>query len=113
MPMTPLIPVTDIRRHIRSTRNDEDDYLLLLLSAAVSHFGDYTGRVLLPQDTAPENLNSEDIPMQPSIQQGLLLLIGHWYENREMTTDRPLSVAPAATYDLWSPFVWFHLGDSS
>ena len=101
-PVDQVLPVELIKMHIRSDRDDENEYLLLLREAAVSHFADYTGRVL-----------ATDVPVYPSIQQGLLLLISHWYENREMTTERPLSEAPAATYTLWSPYVVFCLGDET
>ena len=100
LPVDQVLPVELIKIHIRSDRTDEDDYLLLLRDAAVSHFADHTGQIL-----------ADDVPVYPAIQQGLLLLISHWYENREMTTERPLSEAPAATYALWSPYVVFCLGD--
>ena len=109
----PLIPADLIRYHLRSEREDEDNYLLLLLEAAVSHFEDHTGRSLVPYGVKSEDLNRDEVPMVPSIRQGLLLLIGHWYENRELTSERPLSEAPAATYALWAPYVLFHLGDSA
>lgn len=101
LPVDQVLSVELIRQHIRSDRQDEDDYLALLREAAMSHFADYTGQSL-----------AEDVPVYPAIQQGLLLLIGHWYENREMTTERPLSEAPAATYALWAPYVVFCLGDT-
>lgn len=100
LPVDQVLPIDLIKIHIRSDRTDEDDYLLLLRDAAVSHFADHTGQIL-----------ADDVPVYPAIQQGLLLLISHWYENREMTTERPLSEAPAATYALWSPYVVFCLGD--
>ena len=101
LPVDQVLPVELIKQHIRSDRQDEDDYLALLREAAVSHFDDYTGLAL-----------AEDVPVYPAIQQGLLLLIGHWYENREVTSERPLSEVPAATYKLWSPYVVFCLGDT-
>jgi len=59
------------------------------------------------------DLKEDEVPLYTSITHGLLLLIGHWYENREMVTERPLSEAPATTYTLWAPHIWHHLGDTA
>lgn len=109
--MTDLIDPDLIRQHVRCERDDQDEYLAALADAAVSAFEDYTGRSLVAPDTPAQALSGDQVPLTPSIRHGLLLLIGHWYENREMSSERPLSEIPAATTALWSPYRWFHLGD--
>lgn len=102
----PIVPLSVIKKHIRTERDDEDDYLLMLLDAAVCHCQDYTGLELVSDVNEP----GHDVPLYPAIRHGLLLLIGHWYENREMVTEKALSEAPAGTYDLWNPYVQYDLG---
>lgn len=109
--MTDLLELTLIKQHIRTDRDDEDDYLKVLAGASVEAFQDFTNRTLVVGDTLPEDLVDDEVPMNLTIQQGLLLLIGHWYENREMVTERPLTEIPSATHALWSPYKWYHLGD--
>ena len=109
--MTDLIDPALIKQHIRSERDDEDDYLTMLAGASVSTFEDFTGRTLVATDTVPEDLKDDEVPLTLSIQQGLLLLIGHWYENRELATEKALVEIPAASQSLWSPYKWYHLGD--
>ncbi len=84
--MTDLLELTLIKQHIRTDRDDEDDYLKVLAGASVEAFQDFTNRTLVDGDTLPEDLVDDEVPMNLTIQQGLLLLIGHWYENREMVT---------------------------
>ncbi len=109
----PLLSPELVKTHIRLTRDDEDDYLALLTQAAIAHFEDHTGRTLVSYGNFPDKLKDDEVPLYASITWGLLLLIGHWYENRELTTEKPLSQAPATTYDLWAPFVFYHLGDAA
>ncbi len=108
----PLLSLGLVKTHIRLTRDDENDYLTALTEAAIAHFEDYTGRTLV-QHGFPDQIKDDEVPLYSSITWGLLLLIGHWYENRELTTEKPLSEAPATTYDLWGPYVWHHLGDTA
>jgi len=107
----PLLPIDLVKTHLRLERDDEDDYLQLLADAAVTHFETHTGRTLVAIGTDPDSLAVDEVPLYLDISQGLLLLVGHWYENRELTSERPLSEAPAATYALWGPYVLHHLGD--
>ena len=110
--MTDLIDTTLIKQHIRSDRDDEDDYLTMLAGASVSAFENFSGRTLVSGDTLPEDLSGDEVPLTLSIQQGVLLLIGHWYENRELATEKGLTEIPVATQCLWSSYKWYHLGDS-
>jgi len=41
---------------------------------------------------------SENVPQ--NVKQAILLLIGHWFENREASTDKPLSTIPLAVDSL-------------
>lgn len=79
----------------------EDNYLNLLTSAALKHVENYTNRVLYVTDK-PESesalLWSDDIKM------AVLLLIGHWYENRENSSDARVMDIPFGFHALVTPY---------
>ena len=108
-----LLSVDHVKAHLRIVRDDEDDYLRQLVASAIAGCEAWTGRTLVAPDTLPASLVDDQLPLLPDIAHGLLMLIGHWYENREMTAERALPEIPAATHALWQPYVWHHLGDSA
>ncbi len=99
-----------VKRHLLIRHDDDDAYLGALGQAAVRHFETWTGCRLLPPDTDPESCAEDEVPLYMDITHGLLMLIAHWYEHRELAGES-LSEAPAATYALWQPYVLYHLGD--
>lgn len=101
-----------VKCHIRSDRDDEDDYLRHLVEAAISRFNVFTGQTLFPPESDAATLDRDQVPMTMDICHGLLLLIGQWYEYRENAVEKTLSEMPEATSRLWEPYVIYHLGDS-
>ena len=97
------------KKHLVVSHNDDDDYITVLCQAAEQHFEDFTGRTLMA--TGSDITEQGQAVLNPSIQHGLLMLIGHWYNNRELAGEK-LTEAPAATYDLWRPYCIYHLGDT-
>ena len=110
--MAEILGLALVRSHIRSEREDENDYLQHLVEAAISRFITFTGRTLKPANTDPETLDWDETPLYADICHGLLLLIGQWYEYRENATENTLSEMPEATRRLWQPYVIYHLGDT-
>ena len=108
--MDDLLPL--VRKHIRSDRDDEDDYLKHLVDAGVARFETFTGRTLKPADSDPGSLANNEVPLHMDILHGLLLLVGQWYEYRENAVERSLSEMPEATTRLWEPYVIYSLGDT-
>lgn len=107
----PLISTARIKQHISLRRDDQDDYLQALADAAIAHFENITGREVIGRDADPDN--EYQVPFYTPIEQGALLLIGHWYENRESVSDKKLSEAPQATYVLWGPYTLYDISDPS
>lgn len=110
--MTDLLPLELVKAHLRIVHDDDNAYLDQLTAASVANFESFTGRHLVPDGTAGIDLAENDTRLSPDIVQGALMLIGHWYENRELVGEKNLNALPGATYDLWSPYVLFHLGDT-
>lgn len=109
--MDELLPLVLVKQHLRIVHDEDDDYLRQLSAAAVGNFAHFTGQVLVPLHTESADMTENHCRVSPDIQMGALLLIGQWYENRELTGEKNLAALPATTYDLWSPYVLFHLGD--
>ncbi|MES9986196.1 MAG: head-tail connector protein [Candidatus Thiodiazotropha sp. 6PLUC6] len=110
--MADLLPVSLIRQQLRLERDDEDDYLEQLASGAIDRFQAFTGCTLVSRETPVSQLEEGQVQAWHDIVQGLLMQVAHWYENREMTAEKSLSEIPAASHDLWAPYVIFHLGDT-
>ena len=110
--MADLMGLSLVKSHVRSERDDENDYLQHLVDAAVSRFETFTGRTLYPADTDPDSLGESDVLLYMDILHGLLLLIGQWYEYRENAVEKALSEMPQATARLWEPYILYHLGDT-
>ena len=107
-----LLSMALVKSHLRIEHDDDDTYLNQLAAAALSNFEQFTGRRLVPDSTQAFDLAENDIWLTPDITQGALMLIGHWYEHRELVGEKNLNPLPGATYALWSPYVLFHLGDT-
>jgi uncharacterized phage protein (predicted DNA packaging) len=65
-----VVTIPEVKAHLRIQHDDEDEYLASLIAQAQSAVEDYC-RVTLPDD-AP-----------PSVRLALLLMISHYYENRD------------------------------
>ena len=107
-----MIDLALVKQHLRVVHDDDNNYLHQLCQAAVVNFEQFTGRHLVPATTESAELAEYDCWLTADITQGLLMRIGQWYENRELPGDKNLVALPAATVDLWSPYVLFHLGDA-
>jgi uncharacterized phage protein (predicted DNA packaging) len=65
-----VVTIAEVKAHLRIQHDDEDEYLSSLIAQAQSVAEDYC-RVTLPDD-AP-----------PAVRLALLLMISHYYENRD------------------------------
>ena len=67
------ITLDQAKAHLRVGTGDSDAYITDLLDAAIDHIGS------IDVDTSVD-------PLPAPVRQAALLLIGHWYENREAVT---------------------------
>jgi uncharacterized phage protein (predicted DNA packaging) len=84
------VTLDDVKAHIRITHSSEDSYLQSLLDAAENYVASI-GVV-------------EDSPPQPAIGHAILLLIGHWYANREAATEAPPKAIAFGVDTLLAPY---------
>lgn len=69
MAMTQKITLEMVKHQCRIDHDDEDDLLMRYLNAALIHASNYIDGLLDESN--------------PVVQQAVLLLVGHWYDNRE------------------------------
>jgi len=104
-----MIDLAVVKNHLRVDYDEEDALIQLYIDAAYDAFADWTNRTLYgaasPLPDPPENAMN----ITKSVEQGALLLIGHWYANRESVTVGAASELPMATKALWMPHKWAHL----
>ncbi|QTN98188.1 head-tail connector protein [Brucella sp. 458] len=68
-----VVPLTLAKAHMNIVGNDDDELITHYLEAAEEWIAAFTGQ------TIPD-------PAPASLKQAILMIAGHWYENREATT---------------------------
>lgn len=86
-----MVTLTQVKHHLRIDGDEEDEYLVHLIDAA---------RVSIEKDL--RRTFEGEVP--PPVQHAALLLIGHYYENREEASAMSLHTIPRASRSLLSPY---------
>lgn len=105
-PLDPPVGLADVKRHLRLEPDytDEDEYLNIFIPAALRSIENATGRDMR---TAASTLTEDD---RTVIGQAMLLLIGHWYANREaVIVGAAPAELPMAVQWLIGPFRVWHV----
>ncbi|RDH41600.1 head-tail connector protein [Zooshikella ganghwensis] len=103
-----MLTLTEVKRHVVVDDDDDlhDEYLQLLIEAAIAAFNQYTERELVEQPA-----NDKQVALSADIKIGLLLMIGHWFANRESVVVGTISnELPFTTQFLWQPYCRLVLG---
>ena len=99
-----MIDLALVKSHLRVDGVDEDALIQAYTDAAISAFEAWTNRKLVT--VLPETVENH-LLITKSIEQGALLLIGHWYANREsVAVGVSVAEMPMATKSLWLPHRW-------
>jgi uncharacterized phage protein (predicted DNA packaging) len=104
-----MIDLALVKNHLRVEHSDEDQLIQSYTDAAISAFEAWTNRILLPAGSVLPDPAENNMLITKSIEQGALMLIGYWYENRESVTTGSATEMPMATKSLWLTHKWAHL----
>lgn len=105
-----MIDLPIVKAHLRVDHDDEDALIEGYRDAALSAFETWTNRTLVNPETALPDPVGNVLRMSKSIQQGALLLIGHWYSSRETVVIGTITAElPMATNALWRPHRWSNI----
>lgn len=106
-----MIDIDLVKLHLRLEADDdtEEGYLQHLIDSAVDAFCTFSNRTLIASNATLPDPVGNTLKITNTILQGALLLIGHWYENREsVTVGVSGSELPMSTNRLWAPYRWAH-----
>lgn len=99
-----MIDLALVKSHLRVDGAEDDALIQAYIDAAISTFELWTNRKLVA--ALPETVENH-LLITAAIQQGALLLIGHWYANREsVVVGVSAAEVPMATKSLWMPHRW-------
>jgi len=104
-----MLALDTLKRHLRIDHAEEDALLQGYSAAAKAAFELWTSRkLIIPPDALPkaEDMKNE-LLLNDAIQQGALLLIGHWYAQREAVSEKLLHKIPFAVDSLWLPYKYW------
>lgn len=77
-----MIDLNLIKKHCRIDHDDEDELLQLYANTAVAHAQNYLGKQIVLDGDAKDDV----IVFDNVIATACLLVIAHWYDNRETAT---------------------------
>ena len=102
-----MIDLPIVKAHLRVDHDDEDALIQGYTDAAFSAFETWTNRTLVDPEAALPDPVDNALLMTKAIEQGALLLIGHWYSSRETVVIGTITAElPMATNALWMPHRW-------
>ncbi|MEZ2874131.1 MULTISPECIES: head-tail connector protein [Pseudomonas chlororaphis group] len=94
-----MIDLARVKLHLKLDGDEEDLLVAGYVEAAKSHVAMHCDRELV--DTVPTG--PEQMGFTPDVEQAVLLLVGHWYANREAVVTGVTSTAVPLAVDrlLW------------
>lgn len=105
-----MIDLDTVKAHLRVDGDDEDSLIQGYTDAAISTFELWTNRKLIAEGEPLPDPVGNALSFRKSIQQGALLLIGHWYASREVVVTGTIATElPMATNALWGPHRWVNV----
>ena len=101
---TKLISLNLLKKQVVVIHDDDDELLIHYEAAAIAAFESITNRTLIAKDEALPDPVGNVIQLDDSIKQGILLLVGDWYANRE-----PVGELPKSIEYLWLQHRWVNV----
>lgn len=95
-----MIDLALLKLHLRVDGGEEDDLISGYLEAAKAHIEQHCDRRLVDG----EPVDPAEMALTRDVEQALLLLVGHWYSNREAVV---MSGAPSAVPLAVDRLLWY------
>jgi len=84
-----MLDLARVKLHLRVDGDEEDSIITGYLDAAKAHVAMHCDRVLV--EATP--VEPEEMGLTSDVEQAILLLVGHWYANREAVVIGTISSA--------------------
>ena len=95
-----MIELSRVKLHLRVDHDDEDSLIQGYLGAAQAHVEQHCDRTLVEDNpTGPEQML-----LTKDVEHAILLLVGHWYVNREAVV---VGVTPSAVPLAVDRLLWY------
>lgn len=105
-----MLDIELVKKHLVSVPGDDDDLIEAYMEASIFTFETWTNRKLVATDAELPDPVGNCIVLNKSIEVGAMLLVGHWYANRETVVTGTIATAlPMATESLWRPHRWVNI----
>ena len=94
-----MLEMTTVKMHLRVDGDEEDELIGDYLEAAKAHVEQHCDRKLVEVDP----VEPDEMGLTRDVEQAILLLVGHWYSNREAVVvgGAPSAVPLAVDRLLW------------
>ncbi|MGF6669133.1 phage gp6-like head-tail connector protein [Pseudomonas sp. MWU13-2625] len=94
-----MLDMTTVKMHLRVDGDEEDALIGGYLEAAKAHVEQHCDRKLVEADP----VEPDEMGLTRDVEQAILLLVGHWYSNREAVVvgGAPSAVPLAVERLLW------------
>lgn len=105
--VTTMIELSTVREHCRIDEDDNsEDSLLSIYSGAAKKYVETWTRRTLYQANADPGFDSDEnrLLLDDDIRMAMLLLIGHWFANREAVSGNSLNEVPLAVEAILQPY---------
>ena len=103
-----MIPLELVKEHLRIVDDSENRYLEGLTLAAIKLFERQTSRILVRPRELPKD-EPRAVELDDLITLGILLMVSHWYENREATSTQTISEIPLGIAACWGPHRFYNV----
>lgn len=105
-----MLDIELVKKHLVSVPGDDDDLIQAYMDASIITFETWTNRKLVATDADLPEPVGNSIVLNKSIEVGAMLLVAHWYANRESVVTGTIATAmPMATESLWRPHRWVNI----
>ena len=84
-----MLDLARVKLHLRLDGAEEDSIVIGYIEAAKAHVAMHCDRKLVEVDPS----GPEEMGLTPDVEQAILLLVGHWYANREAVVIGTISSA--------------------
>ena len=94
-----MIDLARVKLHLKLDGDEEDSLVTGYFEAAKAHVAMHCDRILVEAEPA----GPDEMGLTPDVEQAILLLVGHWYANREAVVIGTISTAVPLAVDrlLW------------
>lgn len=77
--MAVTLDLTNVKKQLDVVRADQDELISGYIAAALAHVEQHCDRRLVEGEPADDS----EMKLTPDVEQAALMLVAHWYENRE------------------------------